>query len=380
MNLDALPDLIGDARVVAIGESAHHVPDYQRLRHRLLRLLVERTGFTVFALESGFSEGLAVDAWIHGGPGELSEVAERGLTYSFGRSREMRDQLAWMRAVNDSGGDLSYTGLDLPGGLASMLPALDGLGGYLPGVDPEGTALLAAIRSEAEKYAGPHTMPAFAAYQAMDPADRDRLTVLLAELAARFDTLRPFYVRQDGPGHYATARHELRLAVLLDQALRAQSAGRAAVNVRDAALAETASWLLGRGTSRIVIGAANSHLQRVPLTAGSLRLPVLGQFLADALGDDYVAIALTSASGQTVTRRAAPDAPGGVETAVVELGPPAEGSVEAAYGPGVTDLRPLRGAAGAAAPSRIRLLDTYAEVPVLDAFDAVVCLPVTLGG
>ena len=44
------------------------------------------------------------------------------------------------------------------------------------------------------------------------------------------------------------------------------------------------------------------------------------------------------------------------------------------------DLRPLRGAAGGTGPSRIRLLDTYAEEPVLDAFDAVVCLPVTLGG
>lgn len=51
--------------------------------------------------------------------------------------------------------------------------------------------------------------------------------------------------------------------------------------------------------------------------------------------------------------------------------------MEAAYGPGLIDLRPLRGKAGVAAPGRLRQLDTYAEMPVLEAFDAVACLPVT---
>ena len=32
MNLDLLPELVGDARVVAIGESAHYVPDYEQFR------------------------------------------------------------------------------------------------------------------------------------------------------------------------------------------------------------------------------------------------------------------------------------------------------------------------------------------------------------
>lgn len=96
MNLDLVPDLVGDARVVAIGETAHFVPDYARFRLRLMRLLVEKLGFTVVAFESGFSEGLAVDAWIHGGPGELSEVADRGLTYGFGRAPETRSS-SWSR-------------------------------------------------------------------------------------------------------------------------------------------------------------------------------------------------------------------------------------------------------------------------------------------
>jgi erythromycin esterase len=66
-DLEPLRDLIGTARVVGIGESAHYVREYGLLRHRLVRFLVERMGFTVVAVESGFSEGLVVDRWIHGG-------------------------------------------------------------------------------------------------------------------------------------------------------------------------------------------------------------------------------------------------------------------------------------------------------------------------
>ena len=44
-DLEWLDEAIGDARVVAIGESAHGIREFYQLRHRLLRYLVERHGF-----------------------------------------------------------------------------------------------------------------------------------------------------------------------------------------------------------------------------------------------------------------------------------------------------------------------------------------------
>src|SRR5215211_4604006 len=73
---DPLDDLgwldraIGDARVVAIGESAHYNGESYRLRHRLTRHLVERHGFTAYAMETGFVEGGLVDDWVRGGGDE----------------------------------------------------------------------------------------------------------------------------------------------------------------------------------------------------------------------------------------------------------------------------------------------------------------------
>lgn len=379
-DLEPLCDLIGSARVVGIGETAHHVREYQQLRNRMVQFLVERMGFGVVAVESGFSEGLSVDRWVRGGAGDLTpDLAGNGLTYGFGRSAEMRRLLTWMRDRN-----VRYTGVDLPGDLASMLPALDNLDRYLAAVDPDAVETLAGVRRHAEKYAGPFTIAAFAAYRAMESADRDELTLLLAELGTRFDTLRPVYVRRSGTDEFETARHELRLAGLLDQMLRAQSASadgsmaHAVVNVRDAAMADTV--LRSARADRVVFVAGNPHLQRipVPLGGGNLELPVAGMYLADELGDDYLAVAMTCAGGRVPTRRAAPETPRGAEIVDVDLAEPVAGSVEAVlpfaeHGTHLADLRPLRSTEDT--PQRIRSLDSYAEVPVAFAFDLVAAVP-----
>jgi erythromycin esterase len=66
VNLAALTAITDGARVVAIGETAHHVPGYLRLRREMVEFLVQKAGFTVVAMESGFPEGLALDAWLSG--------------------------------------------------------------------------------------------------------------------------------------------------------------------------------------------------------------------------------------------------------------------------------------------------------------------------
>lgn len=91
---------VGDARVVAIGESAHYNRESYQLRHRLLRYLVERHGFGAYAMESGFVEGWLVDDWVRGGANQLGEVMANGMTSLMGLWTEMRAHLEWMRQHN----------------------------------------------------------------------------------------------------------------------------------------------------------------------------------------------------------------------------------------------------------------------------------------
>jgi erythromycin esterase len=109
-DLEPLREVIGDARVVAIGESAHYVREFYLLRHRLLRFLAERLGFNVYALEAPFTEAHAIDAWVQGGPGTVEEVAAAGVAFNQGCPREMHEHLEWMRAHNRTGPPLRFAG------------------------------------------------------------------------------------------------------------------------------------------------------------------------------------------------------------------------------------------------------------------------------
>jgi len=374
-DLEPLAELVGDARVVAVGESAHHVREFSLWRHRVLRFLAERCGFTVFAMESGFSEGLAVDAWVQGGPGDLGELAEHGITYRMGQAPEVRAQLSWMRS---SPLPLRFAGVDVPGSTASPLPALDNLRRYLGGIDPDAVPLVEEIAAYARAYAGEHTLLAYRAYAGIDRADRDRATALLAELAARFDALAVEYTADGGAEAYRIARRELRLAALLDQGLRGFAGEHAhpKVAARDRGMAETVLELLGPDT-RIVLAAHNTHIQRTPMVTPAFTLSAMGHHLAHSLGDGYLAMAVTAQAGRTSARRADPAAPGGVAITSADLPPAPEDSVERAFppspGPQLVDLRTVRGRTPG--PERIRLSEGFLATPVLDAFDLVVSLP-----
>jgi erythromycin esterase len=112
-DLAPLREIVGAARIVSIGESTHRIHEFYQVRHRLTRFLVAELGFTAVVMESGFAEGIAADQWIRTGAGDLEDVLRSGITYSFGRCEEMREQMLWLRARNQAGAQVSFYGMDL---------------------------------------------------------------------------------------------------------------------------------------------------------------------------------------------------------------------------------------------------------------------------
>ena len=97
-DLAGLRGIVGDARVVAIGESAHYVPEFHLVRHRLLRFLAERLGFSAYALEAPFTAGRVIGDWIESGSGDIGAIAATAMPIRLGRVPELHDTLRWMRA------------------------------------------------------------------------------------------------------------------------------------------------------------------------------------------------------------------------------------------------------------------------------------------
>ena len=379
-DLEPLRKIVGDARVVAIGESTHRVHEFYQLRHRVTRFLVRELGFTAMVLESGFPEGLAVNDWVRGGPGDLDALLHNGITYRFGRCEEMRGQLEWMRSRN---GQVRYYGMDVPGSSGSNEPAVEACLSLVDDVDP---AYAKVIRETllplfdylpADRSGRAWVAPALQAYMALDPARRHEITARIAALAERVQAMRIAYGADDRVDTAircaATARHmDAFQQSIADGATRTYPSA----NIRDAAMAENVEWILRR-EDRIVIGAANGHIQRYPLSFPPIlndKLTTLGQYLSATLGPDLVVIGSAFGGGTLAQHRPLLDGPPGhTELFTTDVGPFESDTIDAELSAAglplhLTDLR----TAGSVAATRITLDSQSYPIDPVAAFDAMV--------
>ena len=98
VDLAALGRIVGDARVVALGEATHGSSEFFRVKHRLLAYLVEQVGFRVFAIEANQLAVEPINAYVRGGSGEVRNVMRA--MFQVWNTEEMRDLIEWMRTYN----------------------------------------------------------------------------------------------------------------------------------------------------------------------------------------------------------------------------------------------------------------------------------------
>ncbi|RDI53947.1 erythromycin esterase family protein [Nocardia mexicana] len=380
-DLEPLREIIGDARVVAIGESSHFITEFQQMRGRILRFLVERCGFTVLAFEYGFSEGFSLDAWAQGAGTEDELTAHLAGTIPVGVDEPLR----WIRRHNATAATpVRFAGIDIPAAGGSLLPALTPVAEYLREVDPETLPAVETAMGIAASFAGASAASAAPGWTRLPAADQDALSAILARLLIRFRAVESLYVSRSDRRAYDIARRHLEAAGAADYGFRAMAdlfagTGLAAdTSARDSYMADSILWRLQRSEpgTRIVLAAHNAHIQKEPVSFdGHLTGFPMGHYLRRALGDDYFALGLTATAGHTADMVPDENATFGFTVEPTPLRPPEPGSIEAActdadVAPGLVDLRgaPREVTGG---PDRTRLQSAYLHVPVLDAFDAM---------
>jgi erythromycin esterase-like protein len=136
---DGLLDLIGDDRVVLIGEASHGTHEFYRERARITRRLIEEKGFRAVAVEADWPDAYRVNRYLHGATEDGdAEEALRGFrrfpTWMW-RNAEVLDFVGWMRDHNrraEPGEGVSFFGLDLYSLATSVAAVIE----YLERVDP----------------------------------------------------------------------------------------------------------------------------------------------------------------------------------------------------------------------------------------------------
>ncbi|MFJ9847291.1 erythromycin esterase family protein [Kitasatospora sp. NPDC101155] len=393
--LAALQHLIGDARVVALGENSHQIREFGLLRERILRFLVMECGFTVYAAEFGAASGRAVDAWVHGGDGDLDALLMPRADGYPGQSAEGRDTLKWLRSHNASAPhSVRFAGLDIPAAGGSLVPALEPVAAYLADVDRGAERYARTALELAEPLSGGSGLASAYARRALAPEPQDRLSATLGRLLNRIMTMREIYTQHSGHRAYERALSDVWAAWRTDQMQRAMAEllngapDAADLAARDRYLADSLLELLDQSVpgTRIVLAAHNAHIQRtanpdgVPLP----RVP-MGHILAQELGTDYVSVALTSGGGRTVRNTPDPAHPAGMRQSATDAPEATPDSVEALFSavteaPALVDLCALRAHARhhrLTEPTRIRMDDGFLPVAALDAYDVVVNVPRT---
>ena len=114
-DLAGLDGMIGNARIVALGEASHGTAEFFQMKHRLLEYLVETKGFTVFAMEAPWAEAQLADRFIKTGEGSAA-AALVAMHFRIWQTEEVRAMLDWMRAYNSTRGErpeLSFAGFDM---------------------------------------------------------------------------------------------------------------------------------------------------------------------------------------------------------------------------------------------------------------------------
>ena len=109
-----LEEVIGDARIVAMGENAHYWHEWNRFRARLFKYLVEAHGFNTFVLESGLVEGRNIHEYVAGADVDWNTVV-KSVTNAWGVWAEVQDLIRWMRDYNanpDRDRELRFYGMD----------------------------------------------------------------------------------------------------------------------------------------------------------------------------------------------------------------------------------------------------------------------------
>ena len=112
-DLVPLKAIIGDARIVALGECTHGTREVFQMKHRFLEYLATECGFTVFSIEASMPEAYRLNDYVLEGKGDPAKLIA-GMYFWTWNTEEVLAMVQWMRDYNQSGkGRLEFTGFDM---------------------------------------------------------------------------------------------------------------------------------------------------------------------------------------------------------------------------------------------------------------------------
>jgi erythromycin esterase-like protein len=112
-DLAPLRQMVGKARIVALGEGTHGTREFFQLKHRITQYLAAEMGFTVFSIEASLPEAWRLNDYVLGGEGDPRALI-KGMYFWTWNTEEVLEMVEWMRRFNmEKRGRIEFTGFDM---------------------------------------------------------------------------------------------------------------------------------------------------------------------------------------------------------------------------------------------------------------------------
>jgi erythromycin esterase len=276
-DLAPLSAIVGSARVVGLGEATHGTREFFQLKHRMLEYLVEKLGFSVFAIEANYPESLRMNDYVLFGKGDPKTLLA-GMGVWTWDTEEVLALIGWMRARNRDAKHkkkVKFVGFDMQVAHVAVAQLLE----YLSQVEPW------AGKAATRELHPLSTVEGEFTYAELADERRACVAKAIADLIGLFEKRRAAWSARTSPTAWAVARQH---AVVVSQAEHYLPMCMSGFDWREKSMANNVRWLLDqepKGT-KMVVWAHNAHVNAempAPMTA-------MGAHLRKALGKDYVPI------------------------------------------------------------------------------------------
>ena len=264
LSADHIP---ANVSVLAIGEAVHGSREFQALKLSVLREMVEKQGYTAFALEADYSECADINRYLQSGEGKPEELVQK-FSFPIYHTKEMAELLGWIQDWNRTAPEekkVRFYGFDMQ--------------------NPEtGYAFL-------KQYSIAHGLTTEAEFDAvlkniltppysLSPESAGQAIVFLDGLRAKAG---------DADMRDADARDFRMELTTVRQAMESWTSTEESNTLRDRDMAENVETIrkieAEIGSGKIVISAHDGHIERVNPIYTSM-----GVLLAQNFGNDYYAI------------------------------------------------------------------------------------------
>ena len=267
-DLKTLDKLIGNSKVVALGEVTHGSSEIFKMKNRIIQYLATNNGFDIFSIEANMPEAYKVSDYSVLGTGDPKKLIA-GMYFWTWRTEEVLNMVEWMRKFNQPKQRIAFTGFDMQFFDGSVNELLDGFRGNKE-IEDKITDLktkLEAIKARAQQNRGMISV----GYGEMHDIDS-----IISYLKNGIETSSLQVVKKDWL---------LQNIVVIQQYLEMNN-----YLWRDKCMADNFLWIKNQNpTSKLIIWAHNGHIQKTN--------KAMGDYLSQKLGNDYTNFGFTFFNG-----------------------------------------------------------------------------------